>query len=192
MLKKSHGFTIVELLIVIVVIGILAAITIVSFSGIQDRAHDVRRKSDLATISKTILINNTQNGQQSLRQNSGCGAYGNGSGWWHTEEDFYPKTVRTCLVEAGFHQVANIIDPSGCEGGGTTACPSPRYRYMVLACELNGVDVGYVLGRLATEPADTTTTDNLCTDIYGDSGFTPGSVANWDTVYHINYVTRIY
>jgi prepilin-type N-terminal cleavage/methylation domain-containing protein len=36
--KQQTGFTIVELLIVIVIIGILAAITIVAYSGIQTRA----------------------------------------------------------------------------------------------------------------------------------------------------------
>lgn len=37
--QKQKGFTIVELLIVIVVIGILAAITIVAYNGIQERAR---------------------------------------------------------------------------------------------------------------------------------------------------------
>lgn len=37
--KKQTGFTIVELLIVIVVIGILAAITVVAFNGVQERAR---------------------------------------------------------------------------------------------------------------------------------------------------------
>jgi prepilin-type N-terminal cleavage/methylation domain-containing protein len=36
---RQRGFTIVELLIVIVVIGILAAITIVAYNGIQSRAQ---------------------------------------------------------------------------------------------------------------------------------------------------------
>lgn len=38
--SKNSGFTIVELLIVIVVIAILAAITIVAYNGIQNRAKD--------------------------------------------------------------------------------------------------------------------------------------------------------
>ena len=37
--KKQTGFTIVELLIVIVVIGILAVITIVAYAGVQKRAE---------------------------------------------------------------------------------------------------------------------------------------------------------
>ncbi len=51
-LKRQSGFTIVELLIVIVVIGILAAITIVAFNGIQNRANDSAVVSDLANIAK--------------------------------------------------------------------------------------------------------------------------------------------
>lgn len=49
---KMRGFTIVELLIVIVVIGILAAITIVAFNGVQGRAHDASVRSDLAALAK--------------------------------------------------------------------------------------------------------------------------------------------
>lgn len=53
---KSKGFTIVELLIVIVVIGILAAIVIVAFNGIQDRARWSKAQSDLSSINKAVQI----------------------------------------------------------------------------------------------------------------------------------------
>ncbi|MEP7204705.1 MAG: type II secretion system protein [Candidatus Saccharibacteria bacterium] len=56
------GFTIVELLIVIVVIGILAAITGMSYSGIQAKARDAQRVSDIETINKAIMSYYTVNG----------------------------------------------------------------------------------------------------------------------------------
>lgn len=48
----QNGFTIVELLIVVVVIAILAAITIVSYTGISNQAHDTAIKSDLVAAQK--------------------------------------------------------------------------------------------------------------------------------------------
>lgn len=52
----SGGFTIVELLIVIVVIGILAAITIVSFNGVSNRAKVASIQADLANSNKALKI----------------------------------------------------------------------------------------------------------------------------------------
>ena len=48
------AFTIVELLIVIVVIAILAAISTVAYSGIQNRARETRRQNDMTAIAKAI------------------------------------------------------------------------------------------------------------------------------------------
>lgn len=53
-IARNTGFTIVELLIVIVVIAILAAISIVAYNGIQSRAHDTAIQNDLNNISKQI------------------------------------------------------------------------------------------------------------------------------------------
>lgn len=68
---KKHGFTIVELLIVIVVVGILAAISIISYSGIQQRARDSQRLQDVKTISKALELYFADHGRY---PESGCGA----------------------------------------------------------------------------------------------------------------------
>ncbi|MFZ2125584.1 MAG: LamG domain-containing protein [Candidatus Saccharimonadales bacterium] len=52
----NQGFTIVELLVVIVVIGILAAITIISYAGISQKATVATMQSDLDNASKTLKM----------------------------------------------------------------------------------------------------------------------------------------
>ena len=52
--KRNQGFTIVELLIVIVVIGILALLVITTYSGIQAKARNSKRSSDVATIQTQL------------------------------------------------------------------------------------------------------------------------------------------
>ncbi len=49
---KESGFTIVELLIVIVIIGILATLVIVSYNGIQNRAKKIQNQTDAQAITK--------------------------------------------------------------------------------------------------------------------------------------------
>ena len=55
------GFTIVELLIVVVVIAILAAVTIMSYNGITARAQQSKIAEDMANLQKAIVVarNNT-------------------------------------------------------------------------------------------------------------------------------------
>ncbi len=59
---KSRGFTIVELLIVIVIIAILAAITLVAYNGITNRAHASAAKEAAQNVSKKADIFNAENG----------------------------------------------------------------------------------------------------------------------------------
>jgi prepilin-type N-terminal cleavage/methylation domain-containing protein len=54
--KVFYGFTIVELLVVIVVIGILAAITIVSYTGISQKATVTSLITDLDNASKQLKM----------------------------------------------------------------------------------------------------------------------------------------
>jgi len=69
---KQTGFTIVELLIVIVVIGILAAIVIVAFNGVQQRATVQQVNSDLNNLTKAIKSARI-NENKTLREITGSG-----------------------------------------------------------------------------------------------------------------------
>lgn len=52
--KRESGFTIVELLIVIVVIGILAALVITTYSGIQAKARNSKRQTDVQSVQTQL------------------------------------------------------------------------------------------------------------------------------------------
>jgi general secretion pathway protein G len=50
------GFTLIEILIVMIVIGILVTISIGSFSSAQQKGRDTKRKSDLKQISNSLDV----------------------------------------------------------------------------------------------------------------------------------------
>lgn len=90
---RTKGFTIVELLIVIVVIAILAAISIVAYNGIQQRGRDSQRQSDVKTIAKALELYYIDNG----RYPPGNGSTTINPGW-STTADASWANLRSILV----------------------------------------------------------------------------------------------
>lgn len=77
---SRRGFTIVELLIVIVVIGILAAITIVAYNGVQERTRISSMQSDMLTLNKAIQMYYAENGRYPISP-TGPGQPCDGGAW---------------------------------------------------------------------------------------------------------------
>lgn len=59
---KQKGFTIVELLIVVVVIAVLASITVVAYTGVRQQAHMSAMRSDFATVQKAVELYKVDSG----------------------------------------------------------------------------------------------------------------------------------
>lgn len=61
-LNTKTGFTLIELLVVISIIGILAALSVVSFTTAQKQARDTTRKSDLKQYQNSLEEYANKNG----------------------------------------------------------------------------------------------------------------------------------
>jgi prepilin-type N-terminal cleavage/methylation domain-containing protein len=100
---KSRGFTIVELLIVVVVIAILATIAIVSYTGIQEKAWNSKALANVSTFEKLLKSYASING-----------TYPNYSAWTICLGTGYPDKngdgAGDCVVEASGSVVASTIN----------------------------------------------------------------------------------
>jgi prepilin-type N-terminal cleavage/methylation domain-containing protein len=174
--SKMPGFTIVELLIVIVVIAILAAITIVAYNGIQERGRDAARESDLASLAKLLTIYKLDH-DDFMGTGSGCGgAGGSGIGWLDLSDGVatqYPKSIMQCLIDANVTS-KSLKDPSGTISCGVnTVC----HAYMKYNCA-NGKAI--LLANLESTPSSTTSLDMAVAQC-------PGMSSTIDDSYGMNY-----
>lgn len=69
---KRKGFTIVELLIVVVIIAILAAITIVAYNGVQQRAKNAQDAEAVTQFVKSLYASALQNGKYPVVPSYSC------------------------------------------------------------------------------------------------------------------------
>jgi prepilin-type N-terminal cleavage/methylation domain-containing protein len=122
--QKQKGFTIVELLIVIVVIGILAAITIVAYNNVQARSNQSKIDADMRNLKQAIEVARNQDGV-ALRYVTLSAATGSGCWGKATDTDLatLPKATDGCwtnyaaaldrISTASGMNVRNLVDPWG-------------------------------------------------------------------------------
>jgi prepilin-type N-terminal cleavage/methylation domain-containing protein len=98
----KKGFTIVELLVVIAVIGILAALTYIAYSGIQAKARDTIVKNAAKQLGVELQRFAADTGKTPLQ--TGGGYAGGGQGWVSdlATNASYPVATETVLINAGY------------------------------------------------------------------------------------------
>lgn len=110
--SRRAGFTIVELLVVIVVIAILAAITVVSYNGLTKQAIETTMKSDLKSAASTLEIDNVRNGAYPANAglvSNGQGLKSSGSNVFNysVDDTGYCISVTNARVDSVFYLRAN-------------------------------------------------------------------------------------
>lgn len=133
--NKQQGFTIVELLIVIVVIGILAALVITTFTGIQQKARNTERQTDIKAIHGQVEAYYAQNGK------------------YPTLSDMNTNAWRTSNMK-GLDNEA-IRDPKGAGAGAPTSDTAPYQLAAAAAGNVYSYDV---------KASDDTACDNSAKD----------------------------
>ena len=105
--QKQTGFTIVELLIVVVVIAILAAITIVSYNGITSRANNTAVQNDLSNLAKKIEMIRAEGSSYPLPLTASMGLTAT-KGSYEVRNNLY-----YCLSAAGDQFALGAVSKSG-------------------------------------------------------------------------------
>ncbi len=121
---NNRGFTIVELLIVIVVIGILALLVITTYSGIQAKARNSKRQTDIQSLQTQLEAFFSQNGYYPSLANL------NDSSWLNTNmksldqnaliDPSNPSNSKTLLGSPAAKSYSYNVKQSD----GTTSCES--------------------------------------------------------------------
>jgi general secretion pathway protein G len=122
--KKYKWFTLVEMLIVIVIIGILAAALIPRLTGAQDQARDTARLADLNQIGTALAVYNADNNGYPI--NAATVA----SGATNALSGMAPTYIKSIPTDPKSTQAVTI---------GASAATNGNYAYLVIATGNNFV-----------------------------------------------------
>ena len=132
--KVQQGFTIIELLIVIAIIGILAGLVLNNFQGAQAKARDTQRRADINAIHGKL--------EEYYNNNNG---YPDGN----LTTTLLPGIDTDALKDAGNGDI-------GYNGGFITSTTAPSPTVSKTTSPTNGTEYAYAAYGCATAGAQTT------------------------------------
>lgn len=136
LLRDQRGFTVVELLIVIVVIGVLAAIALVGYNGVRDRAQAAAAQSAASQAGKKVVVYAVENSDTYPATLAGAGitASGDTTYQYSVNNSVTPKTfcVTATTQNASYYiSSTNSTPTSGaCPGHGVGGVAAVTNQFM--------------------------------------------------------------
>lgn len=174
-LRRTSGFTIVELLIVIVVIAILAAIAIVSYNGIVDKAHVSTMQNNLSQSFSTLANFNTEKGAYPASQAAAGLKADTGVALTYIPG---PSNTSYCLQVSGYSHDYYITEANSAPKDGTCApgLPAPIASYNFDAGSGASIVDNSGNGKTLTINGGIWTTDGHTGNAYNANGAAGGAV----------------
>lgn len=130
-MKKKLGFTLIELVIVIGLLGILATAGFTSYIHSMQVSRDAKRKTDLESIRQALEMYKSDNGNYFLAD---TGYNGDMRGWYNLPLPTY-SSMSQVLITAGYLST-EIEDPQF--GNLPNNNGHVDYGYMIYACQSDG------------------------------------------------------
>lgn len=147
MRKSQKGFTLIEILIVVAIIGILASVALVGLRPVQSKGRDARRISDLRQVQAALELYFSKNGQ------------------YPAATDWCALTTTLTGASIGVSKVPNDpTAPSTCSGSDTR-----NYKYGTSGTPANN----YVVGATLEDTANSVLNDDLDGTVNGVSCVDP-------------------
>lgn len=116
MKKKSAGFTLIEILIVIAIISILSIGGLASYTASLKNSRDAKRKTDLEQIRVTLEIYKSDTGSYTI---SGAGqAAADGSGFFNLAYDSNPSIAQKLVSDGYMSTELKDESPVSADGNG--------------------------------------------------------------------------
>ena len=118
--KREHGFTLVELIIVVIIVGILAAVAIPMYRGATDRAKASECESALGAIRSAMRVYYAEHGTYASASFTDGAQVTNGSVLDLTDDDLLGRYFSVdCYTFNGAPDSANYSIE--CDGSASTA-----------------------------------------------------------------------
>lgn len=155
--SKKSGFTLIELMVVMAIIGTLASVVMVSVETARSKARDTARKAALNQIQVALELYRNDHG---TFQVAGGGHMGGGQGWLAYENgSTYGTAVTRVLYNEGYLTAPIIDDPTTTPG------------YMIYVCN-NGQS--YAISATLENPSatDIAAIQTSCNGVGGNGTYT--------------------